>query len=83
MAQQSAGRNDKKLLNNFIADEGIGKKQIKDFRDMYERLGVLEETKKEVERYTRLALNSINKIGNEEAKMLFNWLAMMLLDRRK
>jgi geranylgeranyl diphosphate synthase type II len=83
MAEQSAGRKDKQLLNKFIADKGIQKKEIKDFREMYERLGVLEETKKEVERYTRLALNSINKINNEEAKMLFNWLAMMLLDRKK
>lgn len=83
MAGQSAGRKDKQLLNQFIVNSGMAKNQIKDFRDMYERLGVLEETKKEVERYTRLALNSINKIENEEAKMLFNWLAMMLLNRKK
>ena len=50
---------------------------------MYERLGVIKKTRKEVERYTRLALNSINKIDNEEAKALFNWLAMMLLTRKK
>jgi geranylgeranyl pyrophosphate synthase len=83
MARQSAGNRDRKMLNEFIRNNGISKDQIKDFRDMYERLGVIERTKKEVERYTRLALNSVNKIENEEAKVLFNWLAMMLLTRKK
>jgi geranylgeranyl diphosphate synthase type II len=83
MARQLAGNKDRKMLNEFIRNNGISKEQIKDFRNMYEHLGVIERTKKEVERYTRLALNSINKIENAEAKFLFNWLAMMLLTRKK
>ncbi len=83
MARQSAGRGDRQLLNEFINNNGISSNQIKEFKEMYERLGVIDKTRKEVERYTRLALGSINKIENEEAKYLFNWLARMLLTRKK
>ena len=83
MAQQAASGKDRQLLNKFVNNKGISKNQIKEFKEMYERLGVIDKTRKEVERYTRLALNSINKIKNEEAKYLFNWLARMLLTRKK
>lgn len=83
MASQSAGKADRPLLKKFIENKGIRKNQIRAYKEMYDRLDVIEQTKKEVEKYTRLALNSINKIENEEAKALFNWLAVMLLTRKK
>ncbi|MEI7812028.1 MAG: polyprenyl synthetase family protein [Ignavibacteria bacterium] len=74
---------DKKALQNVIDNKGIQKEEIDAYRDIYRRLNVIEETEKEINRYTLLALKEINKLKNAEFKAMLEWLANWLLGRNK
>ena len=80
-AFEKAKGGDKKSLREIIEKKGTSKQKINYYREIYLKLGVIDEAKKEIENYTRKALNSIKKIENEEAKNLFTWLAYSLIKR--
>jgi geranylgeranyl diphosphate synthase, type II len=80
-AYEKARGKEKKALREIIEKKGTSKQKIDYYREIYLKLGVIEEAKKEIENYTRKALNSIKKIENEEAVKLFTWLAYSLIKR--
>ena len=47
---------------------------------VYEKLGVLDDARREIKGYTHKALRSINSL-NEENKKIFKWLADSLIHR--
>jgi geranylgeranyl diphosphate synthase type II len=82
-AFEKAKGNDLLDLEKVISNSGIRKNQIKKYRDLYIRLGVIDETIKEVEKYTRFALNSLKEIKENESKEMLIWLANTLIKRSK
>lgn len=82
-ALEKATGNDKEDLKKVIANKGIRKNQVKKYRGLYVKLGVIEDTEKEISKYTNKALRALNKINNEEAKEQLAWLANILLKRSK
>jgi len=77
--EKSKGEDRKKLLK-VIERKGIRKNQILTYKMVYEKLGVLDDARREIKGYTHKALRSINSL-NEENKKIFKWLADSLIHR--
>lgn len=77
--EKSKGEDRKKLLT-VIERKGIRRNQVKNYKLIYEKLGVLEDARREIKKYTRKALQSIN-ILEKENKKIFQWLADSLIHR--
>jgi geranylgeranyl diphosphate synthase, type II len=81
-AFQKAKGKDKENLNKLIKDKGIKKDKVKVFRDIYTKLGVLDDARKDILSYSEKALDSIKKIGKDKQKF-FEWLTESLIERNK
>ena len=80
--EKSKGKIKKDFLS-VIKNKGCGKDEIPKFKKYYEELGILEDTNKEVIKYTNKAIKAINFIEDDEIKNLFIWLANALINRIK
>jgi geranylgeranyl pyrophosphate synthase len=50
---------------------------------MFFELGVVNDARNEIKKYTYKALNSINKLSNKKEIGFFYWLADSLIERNK
>ncbi len=82
-ALELAKGEDKKALLKIIENKGVRKNQVNKYRNIYYDLGIIDLTKKEVDKYTGIALRSLNKLNNLFAKNVLIWLANALLNRSK
>lgn len=82
-ALEKARGRDRTLLNKVIKNKGIKKGEVALYRSMYERLGVIEDARAEVKKYTGKALNSIKILKHRNDREFFAWLADYLIHRRK
>ena len=80
-ALEKARGEDKRLLKKVITNKGIRKNQVPKYKSIYEKLGVIDDTKKEIRKYSKIALKCVAKIKNPEAKEILNWLTHKLVDR--
>lgn len=80
--ENSKGK-ERKLINKVIDNSGIKENQIQKYKELYFKLGVIDDASAEVKRYTKLALNALKIIKNEDAKIALEWLAHLLTDRKK
>ena len=80
--EKSKGK-DKKLLLNFVKNNGINKSEIPVYREIYERLGILNDAKKEILFYTKIALKNITNLPNREGRQYLEQLALTLTNRIK
>lgn len=74
---------EKKKLLEIIKNKGCKSSEIEYFKDLYIRLGVIEEARKEVIKYSNKALLNAKKITDTEAKILLEWLVESLIHRKK
>ena len=79
-ALEVANGNDKKMLIKLVNNKGILSKKVTKYKEIYNRLGILEEANKEIERNTKQALNCLNFLEDKEKDKLV-WLANFLLNR--
>ncbi len=77
--EKSSGWERIKLLK-VVERKGIRRNQVLGYKMIYEKLGVLDDARREIRAYTKKALSSIN-ILNEENKKIFKWLADSLIHR--
>ena len=77
--EKSKGEDREKLLN-VIKRKGIRRNQVKSYKLIYEKLGVLEDARSEIKKYTLKALQSISVLEIENKK-IFRWLADSLIHR--
>ncbi|HEX2868080.1 MAG TPA: polyprenyl synthetase family protein [Ignavibacteriales bacterium] len=80
--EKAKGRDRKKLLD-VVRNKGIKKSEVDEYRSLYIKLGILEETEKEITRYTKLALKSLKAIEDDEARAALEHLATSLIKRNK
>lgn len=78
----AAGQDREKLLE-VVRNKGIEKTQVPQYKCLYEKLGVIDKTQKEITRYTELALKEINREFSGKDAGIFSWLANWLLKRNK
>jgi len=77
--EKSKGDDREKLLK-VIERKGIRWNQVSNYKKIYEKLGVLDDARKEINSYTQKALKSINLL-DEKNKNIFKWLADSLIYR--
>ena len=82
-ALEKAQGKDKLDLRKVIANKGIRSNQITKYKMLYEKLGVIDDAKTAIQKYTEKALKSIDKISNKNEIGIFYWLADSLIKRNK
>lgn len=81
-ALEKAGGSDRDELLYVIKNKGIDAKQLDKYKALYSRLGVIDDARKEIARYTSLALKELKIVGTEDREIL-TWLANSLIKRMK
>lgn len=74
---------DKLKLEKLVHNKGIKPNQVPEFRTLYEKLGILEDARNEIKKYTSLALRSLKVLKKDEDREMFSWLAERLIKRIK
>ena len=82
-AIEKAEGEDKKLLMKVIEQNGAKKSEISLYRDLYYKLGIIEDAQKVINLYTKKALNAIKVIKSDIAKEYLIQLAHSLIKRTK
>ncbi|MGB5529655.1 MAG: polyprenyl synthetase family protein [Ignavibacteriaceae bacterium] len=77
--EKSKGEERKKLLK-VIERKGIRRNQVLSYKQIYEKLGVLDDAQRQIRLFTKKALNSLKSLGEENSK-IFVWLADSLINR--
>lgn len=77
--EKSKGEDRKKLLK-VIERKGIRRNQVLIYKQIYEKLGILDDARKQIKLYTKKALNSLELLDKEKSK-IFVWLADSLINR--
>ena len=77
--EKSRGEDRKQLLK-IIERKGIRRNQVLKYKHLYEKLGVLDDARKQIQVYTKKALSSI-KILDKQNYDIFLWLADSLINR--
>lgn len=80
---EKAKGKEKASLVKIIVNKGIQPGEVDNYKKLYQKLGVLEDAKKEIVKYTHKALQQIIHIKNENDKLLFTFLAHSLIKRTK
>ena len=73
----------KKELLKMIKNKGINPEKVDYFKQMFINLGVVEDAKKEIRKFTEKALKSIDRLSNKNEISFFYWLADSLIERNK
>lgn len=74
---------EKGMLKKVISNKGIKKNEVAKYKNLYEKLGVIEISKNEIKKYTARAVNSLKVLRNKDDRELFKWLADYLINRNK
>lgn len=80
-AFERAKGEDKKILFEMILNKGIKKHQVQQYKEIYMRLGILNEAKKTIFHYTDIAVKSLKKLSKDEDRDIFKWIAYSLIER--
>jgi geranylgeranyl diphosphate synthase type II len=73
----------KEDLMRVVKNKGISRDEVPYYKKIYEDLGVIEESKKEIKAYNNQALEAIEDIKDKHAKKVMEELAHYLVDRSK
>ena len=82
-ALEKAKGKDKELLKDVIRKQGIKKNQVGKYRNLYSKLGVIEDAEKEIKKYSQKALKELNKLKSSKSKETLEWLIGILIERSK
>ena len=74
--------NDKKLLNKFIMENGLDYSFVPAIKELFNRIGVLEEVQNKIEFYFNIALNEVEKIPKNLYRDMLIWLINKLNKRK-
>lgn len=82
-AFEKAEGQDKIDLQKMMDNKGIKPEEVQHYKNIFEKLGVLEDTKNEIRKYTNRALSSIDMISKKSETGIFHWLADSLIKRNR
>jgi geranylgeranyl diphosphate synthase type II len=80
--EKSTGK-DKKEFIKIIERKGIKQDEIPKFKSLYYKLGVIEDTKEEIIRYSNKALFELKYLKKQEDRDLLIWLTDSLIKRNR
>lgn len=82
--ENTSDKNELETLRAIINNSGIQKdtdEQIKKIKTIYEKNGILENAKKEIEKYTKDAEIRLSIFKDSQAKNMLLWFSKMLMNR--
>ena len=82
-ALEVAKGDDLKKIKLIVKQRGISPDLIEEYKNIYLKLGVIEEAKKEIKKFSVKALKSLLVLKNEEDRFILTALADSLIDRNK
>lgn len=82
-AFEKAKGGNRQKLQLMIKNKGIQIEEVEDYKNLYKKLGVLEDAGKEIEKYTKLALKNLHRLPDQNGAELLNSLAYALIGRNK
>lgn len=82
-AFEKADGQDKNDLQKLIDNKGIKPEEVPYYRNIFEKLGVLEDARNEIRKYTNRALSSVDMISKKSETGIFHWLADSLIKRNR
>ena len=82
-ALEKAKGKDRDKFTSLIKSKGIRRNQIGKYKELYVKLGVIDDAKKEIKKYTKRALRSLEVLKRREDREIFKWLADSLIKRMK
>lgn len=82
-ALEKAKGEDRKALLKVIDNKGICINQVNKYKELYEKLNVIDDARNLINYYTKRALKSLYVIKNEKDRNNLIWLADILLKRIK
>jgi geranylgeranyl diphosphate synthase type II len=82
-ALEKATGEEKNLFLKVIEQKGAKKQEIPLFKELYFKLGIIEDAKKAINTYTKKALKSLDIIKSDLAKEYLSQLAYSLIKRTK
>jgi geranylgeranyl diphosphate synthase, type II len=82
-ALEKAVGQDKEDLLKVVRNKGIKRQEILKYKNIYLKLGILNDAEREIDKYTKLAFKNLSSLPNEEGKELMHWLANFLINRNK
>lgn len=68
-------------FQKVIDNKGIKKSEVQFYKDLYTKLGVIQDAQDAIKAYTQKALKSLRVLPREEDIQLFTWLAQLLIKR--
>lgn len=78
-----ANGKDRQMLLKLIKNKGIKPSEVNDYKKIYYRLNIIDDAKKEIINYTKLALKNASQLPDLEGRELMIWLANALIGRNK
>ncbi|MCL6495387.1 MAG: polyprenyl synthetase family protein [Ignavibacterium sp.] len=82
-AFEKADGQDKIDLQKLIDNKGIKPEEVPYYRNIFERIGVLEDARNEIRKFTNRALSSVDIISKKSETGIFHWLADSLIKRNR
>ncbi|MFA7288714.1 MAG: polyprenyl synthetase family protein [Melioribacteraceae bacterium] len=82
-AYQLANKQEKALLNKVFDRKIDSKEEIEKVRNLFEKLGVIDEAKNKINYYTVKAQKYLNKLPNKKGVETLFWLSEYLINRKK
>jgi len=83
LALEKAKGKDRTDLLKVSHQKGIQITEIDKYRDIYLKLGVIKDAEREIMKYTKLALENLSSLPDNDGKNLMNWLANILINRHR
>ncbi len=85
LAVQAFGSNmngdDKMLMDRFAQENGLPIELVPEVRGVFERHGILDAARQDVERFVQLGITSLEELPTTPARDMLHWFAMMLMNR--
>ncbi|MDR3610121.1 MAG: polyprenyl synthetase family protein [Ignavibacteriaceae bacterium] len=82
-ALEKARGKDKEQLQKVIDNKGIVQAEIPKYKALYLKLGILDDARNEIIRYSNKALSRLKYLKKQEDRDLFIWLTDSLIRRNK
>lgn len=82
-ALEKATGKDRSMLLKITGSNKISKDEISTYKKIYEKLGVLEDTRVKIKTYTSKAIESLSILPDNEGRQLLEYLAKFLLTRER
>ena len=82
-ALEMAKGKEKKELLKIVASKGIKHNEISKYKNLYLKLGVMDDAKNEIIKFSQKALSQLKYLKKQEYRDLFIWLTNSLIKRNK